>query len=88
MPEIALPASVWEPAYCADKIAFSGRGVAGVLLFTHEGRCYLNTGSHLAARPYRECTAWSIRPREDWKGPTYSYTEQYAASDTVPPEAR
>lgn len=78
--EFEVPAGVWAKAYCADKLAYSGDGIASVPTFTYAGREWVNTGG-LSSGTYRNCNAWSIRPQEDWNGPTYTYTELIRAMD-------
>lgn len=79
-PVIYAPEHVWAKAYCADKLAMSGAGVASVPTFTLNGREYVNTGSS-GTRDYHECHAWTIRPLAQWDGPTYSYQTHCQAWD-------
>lgn len=77
---LAVPYSTWGGAYCADKIAYSGDGIASVPTFTVNGREYINDGS-LSRGSYRECEGWSFCAPEDWRGPTFSYSSQCRAWD-------
>lgn len=79
-PRIAEPIQTWGHAYCADKIAYSHKGIASVPTFAYRGREYINDGmSHHG--DYSECEGWTFRPFADWHGPTYSYAEQCRAWD-------
>ena len=80
MPRIAAPVSIWGGFYCADKLAFSGAGVASVKAFALSGRLYINHGTS-GRGSYRECSALTFCPLSDWRGETFSYQTQCKAWD-------
>ncbi|MDR5776972.1 MULTISPECIES: hypothetical protein [unclassified Caballeronia] len=72
MPVINAPYATWKDAYCADKIAMSGKGVASVPTFKLGGREYVRTcGTGFRGMEYGR--AWRVVPIADWTGETYSY---------------
>lgn len=75
-----VPDSVWEKAYCAEKLASSNDGIANVPTFTYCGREFINDGGW-GRGDYRECEGWTFRPIADWNGPTYTYKTQCRAWD-------
>lgn len=72
MPVVRVPYATWKAAYCADKIAMSGAGVASVPTFKLGGRDYVQTGGS-GYRGIEHGRAWRICPIADWNGETYSY---------------
>lgn len=80
MREIEAPLTMWEHAYCADKIAYSDESVPSVPTFTLNGREYIHTGG-MSSGSYQECKALTFRPLEGWKGDTYTYRSQCRAWD-------
>ncbi|EML1601408.1 MULTISPECIES: hypothetical protein [Burkholderia] len=80
MPAHYAPASLWRPAYCADKIAFSNDTAPSVPTFLFNGREYVNTGS-VSISGRESCTAWSIAPLDGWSEQTYNYRSKCAAYD-------
>lgn len=80
MQVIFAPYATWAGAYCADKIAYSDKGIASVPTFTLNGREYVNDGG-FGQGNYRECEGWTFLPLADWHGPTYSYRTQCQAWD-------
>jgi hypothetical protein len=76
---VELPYAVWQAAYCADKLAHSGAGVASVKPFMLRGRTWITTSAHTGGSDPAEGEVWSLRPIDKWKGSTYSYATQCAA---------
>ncbi|MGP8437832.1 hypothetical protein ACT2FY_39075 [Paraburkholderia fungorum] len=72
MPSLRVPVTTWRRAYCADKIAMSGAGVASVPTFKLRGREYVQVGS-MGFGEMEYGRAWCICPISDWTGDTYSY---------------
>ncbi|NLP65549.1 hypothetical protein [Paraburkholderia sacchari] len=72
MPMVKVPYATWKGAYCADKLAMSGNGVASVPTFKLNGREYVQTGG-MCYGGLEQATAWRICPIADWNGETYSY---------------
>jgi hypothetical protein len=75
-----VPYTVWGRAYCADKLAMSGKNVASVPTFAVNGREYINDGT-TSRGSYCECEGWTFCAAEAWTGPTYNYTSQCKAWD-------
>ncbi|WP_155747105.1 hypothetical protein [Burkholderia territorii] len=80
MPAYYAPASLWRPAYCADKIAFSNEAAPSVPTFLFGGREYVNTGG-MSLRGKESCIAWSVAPLDGWNEATYNYRSKCAAYD-------
>ncbi|MBX9849089.1 MAG: hypothetical protein K2X64_07315 [Rhodocyclaceae bacterium] len=63
---------VWEPAYAAQTLAESNDKIVSVRTFKLGGREYVHKGaSH--GNGYSECDAYSIVPKSQWAGDTYTY---------------
>lgn len=75
-----VPYTVWGRAYCADKLAMSGKKVASVPTFSVNGREYINDGT-TSRGSYCECKGWTFCAPGDWTGPTYTYETQCKAWD-------
>lgn len=75
-----VPLATWKGAYCADKIACSGTGIASVPTFKFGGREYVQIGG-MGYREVEQAKAWSVTPLADWRGETYSYRSVCQAWD-------
>lgn len=80
MPIVKAPYATWKGAYCADKLAMSGKGVASVSTFKLAGREYIQTGG-MCYRGLEQATAWRVCPIGDWNGETHSYQSICKAYD-------
>ncbi len=80
MPIVKAPYSTWKGAYCADKLAMSGKGVASVPTFKLAGREYIQTGG-MGVRGFEQARAWRICPISDWHGETHTYQSICKAYD-------
>ncbi|WP_205804622.1 hypothetical protein [Burkholderia sp. Ac-20365] len=80
MTSVELSYSVWGPAYAADKIAYSNKGVASVPTFQHGGRHYLITSiANFANSATKHGRAWRLSLPDLWHAETYSYETQGSA---------
>lgn len=80
-PTHALAVEYWREAYCADKLAMAGEGVASVPTFTYGGQEWINDGGWYGPGKLAGCEGWRFVPLADWHGPTYSYSTQCRAWD-------
>jgi hypothetical protein len=74
-----LSQTVWGNAYCADKLADSGAGVASVKPFMFDDRTWIITSICSGGSEPAMGEAWSLRPITEWPGVTYSYATQGAS---------
>ncbi|MFP3637737.1 hypothetical protein [Paraburkholderia sp. SIMBA_054] len=84
MNSVELPYAIWGPAYAADKIACSGKGVASVSPFVVDGRQYILSDSMSGLKGQAGLifgTAWRLGLPEQWNSETYSYHSQGVAAD-------
>lgn len=63
---------VWEPAYAAQTLAESNDKIVSVRTFKLGGREYVHKGASHGSG-YSECDAYSIVPKSQWAGDTYTY---------------
>lgn len=78
---VQLPRELWKDAYCADKLASSGRGVASVKPFNFDGRAWIITSVCSGGSEPAHGEAWSLCPFDSWRGETYSYGAQCEAAN-------
>lgn len=80
MPMVKVPYATWKGAYCADKLAMSGNGIASVPTFKLNGREYVQTGG-MSYGGLEQAIAWRICPIADWHGEKHSYRSITKAYD-------
>jgi hypothetical protein len=78
MPSVKAPRLLWHHAYCGDKLANAGQGIAHVPAFKFNGREYVNN-SVVSSAACWSCEGWTFRALAGWNGPTYNYQSQCEA---------
>lgn len=78
---VHLMQSIWGHTYCADKIAYAGKGVASVKPFDFNGSQWIITAcvSGGGDPPYGE--AWRLQAATSWPQRTYNYVEHGTAQN-------